>query len=267
MGILATGCTEKAAKEITNISYGPYDRNYLDAYLPAEIDSNTPVIICIHPGAWMSGDKSILKTLVERLKNSENIVFNINHRFVSDSIHIDDLETDLDRVASCIDSILGNRKKNPVYLLGTSSGGHLALYYGQKNKANLNYKGIIAFAAPNNLLDSNWRNLIDTTPIKQATEWLVGSQYDDTSKNSHQKFIESSPYFHSFSIPIYLFHGDQDPVVPFSMAIEFFEKVKIQHENSRIFTLQGFKHEIGTRDSIVFSKVVDSINQWIRVNG
>lgn len=42
--------------EIKNISYGPYERNKLDAYL-VSADESTPVLIFFHGGGYVSGDK------------------------------------------------------------------------------------------------------------------------------------------------------------------------------------------------------------------
>ena len=40
-----------------NVSYGKHERNVLD-FWQAKSDKPTPVVICIHGGGWIGGDKS-----------------------------------------------------------------------------------------------------------------------------------------------------------------------------------------------------------------
>src|SRR6478736_231196 len=40
-----------------NVSYGKHERNVMDVWL-AKSDKPTPVVICIHGGSWIGGDKS-----------------------------------------------------------------------------------------------------------------------------------------------------------------------------------------------------------------
>src|SRR6185295_19793042 len=40
-----------------NVSYGKHERNVLD-FWQAKSDKPTPVVICIHGGSWIGGDKA-----------------------------------------------------------------------------------------------------------------------------------------------------------------------------------------------------------------
>src|SRR5687768_13617282 len=40
-----------------NVSYGKHERNVMDVWL-AKSDKPTPIVICIHGGSWIGGDKS-----------------------------------------------------------------------------------------------------------------------------------------------------------------------------------------------------------------
>jgi acetyl esterase/lipase len=67
-----------------NIKYGPYDRNLLD-FFKAESETNTPVLICFHGGAYTGGDKSSFRddTLVRDCLNRGISVVAANYRLVS----------------------------------------------------------------------------------------------------------------------------------------------------------------------------------------
>ena len=49
------------AHKLINLTYGTDARNKMDVYLPANRTAETPIVILIHGGAWISGDKSIFK--------------------------------------------------------------------------------------------------------------------------------------------------------------------------------------------------------------
>lgn len=44
--------------KLTNVKYGPYERNVMDVYLPKNRTRDTPFVINLHGGAWTVGDKS-----------------------------------------------------------------------------------------------------------------------------------------------------------------------------------------------------------------
>ncbi|MBK8496196.1 MAG: alpha/beta hydrolase [Chitinophagaceae bacterium] len=71
-------------KTTLNVAYGTDPLQKMDIYLPANRSvATTKVIILIHGGAWISGDKSEFNpAIIDSLKNRvpDYAIFNINYR-------------------------------------------------------------------------------------------------------------------------------------------------------------------------------------------
>src|SRR5690554_8055242 len=65
----ATGNSGLAKTTLVDISYGSHVRQTYDIHLPAGRDSNTPVILMIHGGAWKAGQKEELNNYINIIKN------------------------------------------------------------------------------------------------------------------------------------------------------------------------------------------------------
>ncbi|MBI5775130.1 MAG: alpha/beta hydrolase [Verrucomicrobia bacterium] len=66
---------------LTNVAYGPHERNVLDFY-KARSDRPTPVVLHIHGGGWMNGDKSGFNNAARFLAAGISVVA-INYRFIA----------------------------------------------------------------------------------------------------------------------------------------------------------------------------------------
>lgn len=64
-----------------DLSYGPHERNVIDLWL-AEGDGVRPLVVFIHGGGWLAGDKKSVKAVdVERFLKAGVSVASINYRF------------------------------------------------------------------------------------------------------------------------------------------------------------------------------------------
>src|SRR6476620_4903920 len=75
-----------AQQQETNVFYGKHAQQELDYYLPVNRNSSdTKVLILIHGGGWVGGDKRDFNTTVDSLKNELNdfASFNINYRLAT----------------------------------------------------------------------------------------------------------------------------------------------------------------------------------------
>jgi len=68
-----------------DVRYGPHDRNVLDLYL-AKSDRPAPLVLWIHGGAWVGGDKKVIPpSLLDACKEAGITVASINHRYATQS--------------------------------------------------------------------------------------------------------------------------------------------------------------------------------------
>jgi acetyl esterase/lipase len=64
-----------------NVHYGPAEKQVMDIYAAALAGS--PLVVLIHGGGWVSGDKSGQTAIAKKLNEQGFAVFNINYRWAS----------------------------------------------------------------------------------------------------------------------------------------------------------------------------------------
>ena len=111
----------------TDISYGPYQENVLDVYVPEGTDRKIPCIISIHGGGWTYGDKELYQHYCMRLSQRGFAVVNFTYRLAPENRYPAALE-DCFRVFSWVRD---NHEKyfidyDELYMVGDSAGGQLA---------------------------------------------------------------------------------------------------------------------------------------------
>jgi acetyl esterase/lipase len=74
---------DRPTPTLADVAYGSHPRQVLDFYR-AESDRPTPLVVFIHGGGWVNGDKSgVGRSNVERLKKAGISVAAINYRFTT----------------------------------------------------------------------------------------------------------------------------------------------------------------------------------------
>ena len=218
------------ASEIANASYGTDTRQKMDIFLPAGRSiGKTPVLVYIHGGAWIDGDKSEflqVKPLVEQAF-PEVAMITINYRLfdlVSKQNKFPAQEEDVKKALTYIRSKLAEwNVSNKIILSGASAGAHLALLHGLKNKES-DVMGLIAFFPPtdlsslfgfNNLTTLGLTEIMGGTPQTASTAYQNGSPVNFASSDDP---------------PTIFFHGDIDQVVPISQS----EKLETAMKNAKV---------------------------------
>jgi acetyl esterase/lipase len=116
--------------EITDIPYINDDEtgHLLDIYYPDNMQGPFPVIIAIHGGGFLFGDKAKNKLFCYNLAKNGFIVFNLNYRLAFNGITVPDQIQDviaaLDWAGNNINNYPANMEK--IYLVGESAGAYLA---------------------------------------------------------------------------------------------------------------------------------------------
>ena len=218
------------ALEISNASYGSDARQKMDVYLPAGRSvKETPVLIYIHGGAWIDGDKSEflqVKPLVEQIFPGYAMI-SFNYRlydFVSKQNRFPAQEEDVKAALLYIRSKLAEwNLSDKIILSGASAGGHLALLHGLKNRES-DIKGLIAFFPPTDLTSLfGFNNLtsLGLTEIMGGTPMTAPANYQNSSPVN---------FASSDDPPIIFFHGETDQVVPISQS----ERLETTLKNTQI---------------------------------
>jgi acetyl esterase/lipase len=138
-----------------DVSYGVHERNLMDISLPDAADSDG-VILFIHGGIWMFGDKSNCPVFLDTFRN-EFAVASISHRYIDDTTHVDDLMNDVSAAVAFIRDFCAqnNRDAKKLIIMGHSSGAHLSLLYAYKKyeTSPIPIRFCVSMAGPADLSD------------------------------------------------------------------------------------------------------------------
>ncbi len=128
---IATLTMPEGVFESNNHEYMADGHKYhqLDVYFPEGTTEKLPVIIDIHGGGWMYGDKELNKPYCLTLAKRGNVVFNISYRLFPEATPDEQLR-DISKALQWIYANLDNYPcdKNSVCLTGDSAGGMLACF-------------------------------------------------------------------------------------------------------------------------------------------
>ena len=78
------GGTASGMEVTKDVAYGPHARNVLDVYVPEGTGDSAPLIVYIHGGGFIDGDKSVVSPEMLRLSVEHGVaVASINYRFIT----------------------------------------------------------------------------------------------------------------------------------------------------------------------------------------
>lgn len=251
---------------LKDIKYGPDTMNYLDLYLPSGRTSKTPVIIVIHGGAWVMGDKSdFWSDMSLEYFNEKIIVANINYRFVNTSMHYLHILQDVKHVIDFLKLHSPHYKipLNKYNLVGTSAGGHIALLYAYIADTARVISSVVSFAGLTNVNDVAVKNIMEKNwGLANLHSNLLGEEFVPDSKTARN----CSPLYNIKPVPTLLIHAPDDDVVPYEQSQQLNDSLQLKKIKHILFTLPNGKHSpFGTNNA--FKGVIqEMVVKWVRDN-
>lgn len=235
----------------------------LDIYLPDKGDGPFPVIISIHGGAFMFGDKADgqLNPMLKGLKNGYAIV-SVNYRMSGEALfpaNINDIKAAIRWVKA--NSANYNFSPNKIALWGGSAGGNLAALAGTSGDVK-------------ELEDMSMGNANQSSRVMAVVDWfgptnflLMDEQLTKTGNGKPNHSEANSPeskvlgqkittipvkvemanpesYITSDDPPFLIEHGTKDQIVPTQQSVIFFGKLEkvLGKEKVKLHLLEGVKH-------------------------
>lgn len=254
-----------------NIPYGNHARQTMDIYLPhATTRQEYPVMLTIHGGEWVHGDKEQLERYTAIALQNNCIHVNINYRLLGNGIDVNaymPYAEMLNDIENAFRFLSNNAEKYHVdtskaCIAGYSSGGHLALLYAySRTNASIPIQLVISEAGPTNFLDPktftedgevwiheahNDHDQVKITPgmTKQKRieliEDITGTQYGDV--NWEDAWRNASPAYlaNENSPKTVLIYSAHDPVIPISHA----EFLQSKLSNCTLHEIWGAGHNL-----------------------
>jgi len=252
----------KIAATRYDIQYGEAggEKLFLDAHVPPG-DGKFPVVLIVHGGGWMSGDKETDIVPVFAAAAATNFTwFTINYRLAPTNrwpVCYDDVQTAIRWVKQHAMEYKGDPHR--IALLGYSAGGHLVTLAGTHsgthcpflsflsclhlaNKPDEAVQAVVGFAPPTDLVADNerrgglsisMRNLFscDSTNI-------TGSVRSVLKKNSPLTYVR-----HGLP-PFLIVQGSADRTVPANQSLAFQQKMKAAGATCDLIMIPGGQHRI-----------------------
>ncbi|MDF1815136.1 MAG: alpha/beta hydrolase [Verrucomicrobiales bacterium] len=188
--------------EVKTYSYGEHSRQKLDVLSPDEAQ-DLPVVVFIHGGGWIRGDKKIYRFVQRRLEEEGIVSVSANYRLSPEVTFPAFIDDGAAVVAWTKENIAAHGgDPNRIYLMGHSAGAHtvamLGLDESYLEKVGVErdaIKGVIPIAAPLMLKASQVPQLSFVFGAARDEEmWPLG-------------FIDGN------EPPFLLLQGEQDPLV------------------------------------------------------
>lgn len=248
---------------LKDIKYGHDTMNYLDLYLPAGRTPASKVLVLIHGGAWVMGDKAdFFEDFADYFFENKIIVANINYRLLSPKINCTHQLQDIQRTLQFLKANAQTYKvpQGKYNLLGASAGGHLALLYTHKVDTIGQVSKVISLAGPTNLNSFEFKKLVDEGwGLNQVYTQLLGEEFvlnGAAVKNC-------SPVYHLKQKPTLLFHALDDDVVPYSQSTQLSDSLRYKQIKHFLFTLPNGKHAPFGLNNSFKGAVQEQVLKWI----
>lgn len=250
-------------EKLIDIKYGPFERNMMDVYLPANRTAKTPFVLMIHGGAWVAYNKENMRAFQDSLLKHGIASASINHRYADkNSVHYQQMLADVDKAYTYCSAHAAGWKTDftHVAMAGASSGAHLAMLYAYTTDKKI--KAVVDLSGPANLNDTATLNYVKTINLIDAVEKMTGDNYTQ-GKVPPPSYKASSPVTHVKNIPTLIVHGDADRVVPYNQSQQLDKALEAKGVTHKLVTLNGVDHGIAPTDTLNNRKMYREVISWI----
>jgi acetyl esterase/lipase len=269
---------DRRVERIKNLPYGDAGkRNLLDVYRPrgAERGTPAPVLLQIHGGAWVIGDKSQQGLpLMLRMAKKGWVCVAINYRLSPKATWPDHL-VDCKRALAWVREHIAEYGGDPdlICVTGGSAGGHLAAmtaltvnearYQPGFEDADTSVSACVPFYGVYDFLAV--RNGTTDRAMKLLSKWVLKADPDE----DRAPFEDASPIHHvrEDAPPFFVIHGTADNLAPVAQARRFVETLRqVSHEPVLYAEVPGASHAFdvfySTRTGTAI-RAVDRFLAWI----
>ena len=203
------------AYQALNVSYGSDPKQVFDIYLPENRTTSTKILILLHGGSWIGGDKEDMnstKAFISALHPNVGII-NMNYTLAGFGNPPIPLQTE--DISAVVDYVSMNKSSlivsDDIGFIGISAGAHLSLLWSYAYDDNNQVDMVCSIVGPANFTDPAYSD----NPVYEPIFQLFG--------NPSVEFLESASPYHratATSPPTLLFYGGMDPLVPTSQGVD-----------------------------------------------
>jgi acetyl esterase/lipase len=234
----STTASAQTLTDLVYVSASTDSLQKLDAYIPAGGGSGYGVVILVHGGSWVAGDKADLSTAASSIMSMGYVTLNMNYRLADSTksltptenkVRIAEMLADIESAKSYVATRASEWNCNPakIVLVGASAGAHLSLLDTLTKNGSGSVKACVSLSGPTDFTDPDFQdNTVTSTDgtftVLQGLELAVGTKWDTTAGATNQSFIDASPLKQtlsgSASVQFLIVHGKIDTLVPYAQA-------------------------------------------------
>ncbi|HEY0681305.1 MAG TPA: alpha/beta hydrolase [Steroidobacter sp.] len=238
-------------RDLTYMSPGGHDL-HLDVYTPAPSHGPTPVWIHVHGGAWWKGARPEGWKGFSAYLDAGFSVVTVQYRLAGIATApaaVQDVRCVISWVGKHADRFGFDTKR--IVVTGSSAGGHLALMAGMLTNDNdidlpecrepPPVAAIVDFYGPTDL---------DTWPAPNPSGGFIQAPHSSIARwigeradaPAMRKRMSPVSYVRASLPPIFIVHGDADPVVPLQESLNLKQKLDAAGARSALHVVPGGAH-------------------------
>jgi len=233
------------ATTLLNIPYGATSRQQIDAYLPANRNDTTPLVIMYHGGGWVMGDRTDNAAIAEMLRDQGIASVSVGYRLVDTATHVaapqigDDIRAGT-TLAISLRAHWGIAQ-GKLGTFGISAGGHLAQLYGYAYDSLHQVSKVISYAGPSDLKSPRLlSNATMALMVNQFLDMRVGGDSLDATPWNPMDHIDS------LDPASLIIHGSIDTLVSPSQSVELDSILRLHHVQSQLVIFDSVGHAINS---------------------
>ena len=234
------------AVEDFDISYGNNELQTYDLFLPAGRSSaTTDLVLLIHGGSWISGDKSDIDGIVDLLQTSmpNYAIANMNYRLDidPDRLFVDHMD-DIDAVIT--DLMQDNTElgiSNNIMLAGVSAGGHMTLLYAYSRNDNDYVKLAGNIIGPTNFLDPSYVDSDNPTFIATISA-IIATTGRPLTETDFYNAVSPIHFVDGSTVPTIQFLGELDPLIPVTQGTSLQDELNSSGITNDLIIYEGEGH-------------------------
>lgn len=258
-----TPAVAQGIKAFRDLAYVPHGHNHqkLDLYLPENAQTPTPLVVWIHGGGWVDGDKAGCPPLTSGFLQRGYAAASLNYRVSGDALfpaQIEDCKAAIRWLRAHAKEY--NLDPSRIGVWGASAGGHLVALLGTTGQTrefdvgeNLDQSSAVQavcdFFGPTDLLQMDAHavpnaHLIHNSPQSPESR-LVGGPIQQEPYKSLARRVNPILYLKPGAPPYLIVHGDHDPLVPHHQSELLFAALQSARVPVHFHTIEGAGHGVG----------------------
>lgn len=268
IGVIPAFCQPANTNALTlfDEAYGSDSLQKMDVYLLADRTEKTPLVILVHGGGWMNGDKVACNFMRDFLASQGVNIVNINYRLAEKSkITYKEIMADVDLAISHVlkKADEWHIRKGKFVFWGGSAGAHLAMLYAYKFDQRGVISAVTSLGGPTRLDDSETLKGAKISDLEGLLPLITGDKWQPGAfAKSYQL---ASPFYGPKFRPTLLMHGEKDVIVPVAQAQIMYRQLKENGVPTELIVLPNGGHGGEGAPEESSKKMAVRLLDWVRM--